>query len=184
MRHTVAVALIAGLLVAGTGCTSGKATPTTVSVRLAPSRNTYGPGDPVVISVILENRTGRSCKVVGIPEGTVKIVSLTLNGSPVTATRSTADYVDGFPTFLAANVTALPSGKTVTMTVRGRDPSTVDTAELDATGQAATDAWPVRQPGRYTLTATYLLPPLPGTVGDLCPVSTDPVSVSFTVSGG
>jgi hypothetical protein len=191
MRPAAATALLlAAVLAANAGCTKGKPATGGVAVRLSPAKATFAHGEPVTLSLVLDNRTGKACRAGGVPEGVVKVVSLTRDGAAVTAVQSTADYIDGFATFLAANLVPVAPGRSLSLSLTSRPHATdaartgLESSELDANGQAAVAFWPVDQAGRYTLTVSYLVPPLPGEPGDLCAVAPTAVSASFTVSGG
>jgi hypothetical protein len=161
--------------------------PGTVGIRLVPSRPEYRDGEEVAISIILTNRETRACRMSRGPEGTITILSLTRDGIPIVPSLTTATYIDGFSRSLLATLMPVTPGASRSLLLTSVPDGVTDgrsalpTSELDGNDEATLSFWPVDQPGHYTLTADYLLPPLAGPPTGLCPTFGGPASTSFTV---
>jgi hypothetical protein len=204
--------LLASVLSAASACKGAKPTPATsgttapvtasgsaasgttasggIDMRLAPSKAEYRRGETITLSITLKNNQARSCHLSRVAPGAVTILSLTRDGAPVTPVLTTGSYIDGFAGLLTANLVPLAPGSSLAVPLASEpDPATgnraaLEASSLDANDQASLVFWPVDQVGHYTLTASYLLPALPGAPADLCRVSGEPVSASFAVKGG
>ncbi len=190
------IVLLAGALMAGGACKVSPPKPAPsrpagsagIGLRIAPSKALYRSGEPIVLSLLLTNRTAESCHLSRVAAGAVTILSLTRDGTAITPVLSTGSYLDGFASFLAANLVAVAPGASQTVSLASElNPATggraaLRTASLGSNDQAALAFWPVDQVGHYTLTASYLLPPLPRAPIDRCGVSANTVSVSFSVA--
>jgi hypothetical protein len=112
---------------------------------------------------------------------------MTHDGIPLIPDLTAADFIDGFQSFLSANVRSIAPGGSVTLewssdSTLGGAGAALSSYTLESGGDAGVARWPVDRPGRYQLTAAYLWPPFPGSPSGLCPISADPVSASFEVT--
>jgi hypothetical protein len=168
--------------------TAGSARPA-LGLRVSPGKARYGPGEPVVLSLVLTNHAGTACRLSRIPAGAVSLRSLTRDGQPVLPTLARATYIAGFHDVLVAALTTAAPGKIVSMSVVSRpNPSAggraaVETSSLDSDDEESLLVWPVDRPGRYQLTASYLLPALGSGFTDLCRGQSNWDTTAFTVTG-
>jgi hypothetical protein len=192
MRKLGAIAVAAGLAALVAGCTptppGGAPGPAAAAgLRLQPSKASYRLGEAVEIAVIVGNTGSTPCKVGGVTPGSITVRSLTRDGTPEIPGITVAEYVDGFASFLSANVTSIAAGRSVTLdwrsdaTADGKNPA-LSTYTLETGDEAAVARWPVDRPGRFQLSAAYLWPPFPGSPSGLCPISAEPVSASFEIT--
>jgi hypothetical protein len=198
MRLTLVAAVLTGALVASGGCTSGKPKPaptrlpggSAVVLRITPAKAQYARGEQIVLSVEVRNTTAGACQVSQVPEGVIVVLSLTRDGEAVAPAQTSGSYIDGFAAYLRRNLVSLAPGKSVTMSIRSErsgaveDRPALETSAVDGLDEAALSFWPVDAPGKYTLSARYVLPPLADAPADVCLASGDPVSADFTVLGG
>jgi hypothetical protein len=62
----------------------------------------YAPGEPVQLTFTVANRGSSPCRVVGLADGTIQVLSMTRDGAPVTAQLSTTYYYPRRPVCDAA----------------------------------------------------------------------------------
>jgi hypothetical protein len=199
MRIKAAIALLASLALVGAGgCTSckGKPSPTHLSgrtgilVKIVPSKPEYARGEQIVLSVELTSTEANACLVSQVPAGSLTFVSLTRDGNVVSPVLSIGNYIDGFTSYLNANVTSLAPGGAFTMLVKSDESEAtgqrqeLETSSLNSLDNAELAFWPVDEPGRYTLAVRYALPHLPNASSEVCRASGEPVQTQFTVVAG
>jgi hypothetical protein len=167
---------------------AAEAGPGTVGIQLAPSKTEYRKGEQIVISIVLTNREAKACRMSRVTEGAVTVLSVNRDGTSLPPVLMTGEYISGFTSFLVPNLVMVSPGDSLSLLlVSDSDPATGDRAALQTSTRSVSDEaslafWPVDQSGHYTLTASYLLPPLIGAPPDLCPPSGGPVSTKFTVT--
>lgn len=200
--RTIAVGVLAvGLALTLAGCTLIQPEPTStggapadgtadVALTVSPSKTAYSPGDPVVLSVQVTNKRTGPCRLDKIPAGSLTILSLLRDGVAVAPRITTANFIDGFATFIQGNLVSVAPNASLTQTLASEpDPTNDDEAALqvstmDVFNQAAVAYWPVDQPGHYSISVGYALaaPPTSGTAA--CLASGDGATTTFTVSAG
>jgi hypothetical protein len=197
VKTAVAAALV-GLMVVSAGCTRAKPKPNPVplpgtsglTMRVIPTKQEYSNGEPVVLHVEITNGQPAACRASRVPEGAVVFVSVTRDGQAVIPGDSVGSPIDGMAAHIRANLVSLAPKASLGFDMIARRELSVDgrhalsTSTLDIGDQAALMFWPVDEPGRYELSARYILPPLPDTPADICRASGDPAKATFVVRGG
>ena len=184
---SVAIWILAVMCLAGTACTRERTAAGSLDVQFSPSKQQYRSGEEVVISVSLRNSATKACRLSGVPEGSVSVLSLTRDGASVQPATTNGTYIDGVAGFLTSNLVLVEPGAAISMSLRSerwlatRDRLALATSAPTESDEASVALWPVDQPGRYVLTATYLVPTLAGAATDRCLTSGTAVSTSFTV---
>ena len=195
--RVVAASVLAGILVAGTGCTRTTSKPkpnsghgkSGVVMKITPAKPEFAAGEPIVLSIELTNGEEGPCRVSRVPEGALSLVSLTRENEAVAPGFGYGSYIDGMASFLRSNLVPLAPGASLFMEIKSdRDNAmekrlVLETSTLDALDETALMYWPVDARGRYSLSARYV-PSVPDAPTDLCRASGEPVQVAFTVLGG
>jgi hypothetical protein len=77
----------------------------------------FASGDPVALTARVTNRTGSSCQLATVPDGALRIVGMTKNGSPVSPYFGRADYLEGYGAYLGAHLSTVSSDDAVTVSL-------------------------------------------------------------------
>lgn len=143
-------------------------------------------GDPIRFAFTVTNKTGRACRLAAFDEGTVSLTAVTRDGVAVTPDFAVISDDRPYSDQLAKSSRSLASGQSLTFPVisepAGGAPDAGDQslrAVSVGTGDSSVAAsWNVANPGRYSITAVYAMPP----VTDSCPGASAAVTVGFTVT--
>jgi hypothetical protein len=161
--------------------------PSELAATLASARPEYNNGSEVSLSVIVTNHQGQPCQILRVPDGALSIVTMTRSGTPIAPTLTFSDYVDGFASYLTANVGVLAPGESFTIPWSAQNNTVTQnkaalrTAGLYAHDQSSDTLWPVDASGSYALTARYVLPQSLPALSNPCHTSVTPTSLNFTI---
>jgi hypothetical protein len=156
-------------------------------VTITAAKPEFSLGESVVLHVTLTNVESGACKILGVPDAGLAIVDARRDGMALVPAFSTGTYIDGMSSFLRRNLVDVKPKTSVGYdlisepSASADDRRALETSTLDTNNQSNSSYWPVDEPGRYELAATYT--PAEVTAG-LCHSSGEPVAVSFVVSGG
>ena len=157
-----------------------------VKLAVSPTAPQFTVGDPVTLSIDLENVGIVTTRVSTLTDGNLRIVALDRDGSPVVPRETTIRYRDSLKSLLNGTMATLAPGEHVVFDwqsvvdppqsgpafqVVRYDPDGADTASLSA----------VAQPGRYTMTLVYRFGDPWGQPYDVFTGETNQATVTFVV---
>ncbi|MBY8872023.1 hypothetical protein K7640_09235 [Micromonospora sp. PLK6-60] len=156
-----------------------------IGLTVGASQPAYRVGERVSLRIRLVNNRDAECRLSRVPEGTVTVLSLTRDGTPVAPTIGGATYYRDFTAYLIENLVPVPPRGSVELAL-GSDPQSpvgaaLTTSAPDGRGGATVTWWPVDQPGAYRVALAYLRPPLRDVPADGCAATTGPGTVAFEV---
>ena len=118
----------------------------------------------------------------------LSIQSMTWNGSAITPAMTSPHFINGLSGYVENSLQDTPPGTWSTFTwLSDQWPSgTPSLASVTGTFGGGTDTahFGTNAVGSYTMSVRYALPALVTTPTDLCPLSSQLVSVNFSVVGG
>jgi hypothetical protein len=170
----------AGLIVSAVPADAAEPLGLTVSV----SAPTVAAGEPITFTATVTNRTGSACPLSTVPDGSLRVVGVTRDGDPVGPHFGAASYLDGYASYLRGNLTDVPAGKSVTLTL---DATAVHGAELAVSqplpsGAGMLSAWSLERPGAYRVSLVYQVSQVPGAPRQPCAGASGRSDVDFTVT--
>jgi hypothetical protein len=159
--------------------------------ELTSARGDYRVGEPVRLIGTVTNLAAAPCGLTDSAEGTVQILGVRLDGRPVSPRFARGSYPDGLAAAITAGVRPVPANGGLTVlanaTTVGDGTQVLAAVEPLPDGDGLAALWPVGAPGRYEVSATYLMPRViaPEAAGDPqwlpCVGAAMPVTVTFTV---
>ncbi len=187
MESLAVLLLVIALSLVGSGCMREDTDTTTTAnnVEFKASKSSYRQGEQISISMIFTNRDKRPCKMSSASEGAVNIISGSRDGVTLEPSFSYATYIDGFRSFILANLTTVQPGTSISLLLHSKHRNNsggedLVTSLLDETDEAKLISWPVDKPGQYRVSARYALSALADMPADLCVVSPE-LTANFTI---
>jgi hypothetical protein len=146
----------------------------------------YSQDQTVRLAFVVTNASAAPCGLAKIPDGSVQVTSVRRDGQELTPVLARGFYEDGLEGAVRAALASTAPGSTVDVTLTGvrMTGGTVLLSVADGPDGAALDSlWPIGQPGRYEVTASYAVPPVGGALQP-CAGASGTRTVLFTVGRG
>ncbi|MGW4380180.1 VWD domain-containing protein [Kitasatospora sp. NPDC004531] len=135
----------------------------------------------------MTNAGATPCGLTSVATGALTITAMSRDGEALTPGLSPRLFQDGLGPVTSEGLTSTPAGGSARLSLESADLSAAGLAAAlpsvtwsDESGSVEA-LWPVDAAGRYEMTAVYAFPPVPGRPADVCPGTSGPVSVAFSV---
>src|SRR3954471_12715974 len=161
-RLSGGVAALAVVLVGWPGAAAAAPSGDGLALTARAAQSAFATGDPVRLTFSVTNTTGTPCGLSRIADGTVQITSVRRDGQELSPTLGRSFYPDSLANAIKAGMVSQEPKATVEVAyasvwtgggqVLRSTSTTTDSGGLDA-------LWPVGEPGRYEVTASYVVPP-------------------------
>lgn len=177
------VAAVAVVLLAGPGAAAAAPSGDGLGLTVHAAQTAFPVGDPVRMTFSVTNSTGTPCGLAKIPDGTVQITSVRRDGQELSPTLGRSFYPDSLANAIKAAVAPVEPKATVDVAYSS---VWTDGGQMLRSISATTDSggldalWPVGDPGRYEVTAAYVVPPVDGPI-TTCGGTTGPATVELVV---
>ena len=150
------------------------------------SQPTYVLGQPITLTATVTNRSGSTCSLSTVPDGALRVLTMTRDGIPVSPTFGSASYLDGYPGHLRGNLTPVPNGRSVAIHLEGMSSEAggtylASTQPLPA-GATSLTAWPLDQTGAYQVSMRYQVPRLASAEMQPCTGTSGLSTVDFSIT--
>lgn len=172
IMRALAVAVPAAVLALLPAAPASAAPPVELAVSVPKAQ--FSPDETVPVSFTVTNRTAAACSLVAVADGTVQVVSVTRDGTPVAPVYGTADYYNGIEDVLRSRLVTAQPGQSASFTAAGL----FAVVPLPA-GDGLASRWDIAAPGRYEATVTYQAPVLAGVT--TCVGTSATARVSFAI---
>jgi hypothetical protein len=149
-------------------------------------QSTYAEDETVRLAFVVTNAGDHPCGLAKTPDGSVQITSVRRDGQELAPVLARGFYEDGLDATVRNSLATTAPGSTVDVTltaVRVTGGTVLRSVADGPDGGALDSLWPVGDPGRYEVTASYAVPPVGGTVTPCAGVS-GARTVAFTVGSG
>lgn len=139
---------------------------------------------PLVITAQITNRTGAECPLATVPDGVLRVVSVTRDGTAVAPQFGNASYIDGYTGYLREHLTPAADGDSVAIDVTALPvggEAWLDNVQPLPSGTGVVSTWTLGTPGRYQVTLAYQVPRLPQTNTQPCAGASEAAVVEFVI---
>lgn len=163
------------------------AAPRGIEMKLTPSKSVYELEEQIVIMATLTNQGSTPCRIVPMPEVSVHILELSLDGKPLVPSYTIRNYYVSFEDFIVSSLVPLKPRTSSSFSLVSRPGAIAGigvplmSAPLHPNNTGLVMHWRIDRPGTYTLVARNVLPLLTHLPSDFCQPPEKPVTTSFTV---
>ncbi|MFG2913165.1 VWD domain-containing protein [Kitasatospora sp. NPDC048298] len=163
--------------------------PQPVTLSGEPESARFSAGRPVRLNFTATNAGATACALTTAATGSLTVTAVARDGKSLTPVVSPLLLQDGLGPVTSRGLASTAAGGQAQLSLESTDlsaaglPAALPSVTWSEESGSVEALWPVDTPGRYEATVAYAFPPVPGRPEDVCPGTSRPVSVAFTVDG-